>query len=195
MRIVFLAALSCLGLFAQPTPSPRFEVASVRPIPDHTPSDVSSTRGGPGTTDPGRVTLTNQNLFYLVSYAFSYTFGGESYRIIRPDWLPSAYFTVTATLPPGTTKEQYRLMMENLLIDRFHMVAHHETKPLDAYEMTIGKNGPKLTPSSAADTALAEQTLTGPLLTGTKDAKGYSQLARPGMQGVGVQILALSPSI
>jgi uncharacterized protein (TIGR03435 family) len=134
------------------------------------------------------VTLTNQNLLYLVSYAFSYTFGGESYKIVRPDWLPSAYFTVTATLPPGTTKEQYRLMMENLLIDRFHMVAHHETKPLDAYELTVGKNGPKLTPSSAADTALAEQTPTGSLLTGTKDAKGYPQLARPGMQGAGVRI-------
>lgn len=44
-------------------------------------------------------------------------------------------------------------MLRNLLGERFHLVAHHETKDFPAYNLVIYKRNPKLTPSSAEDIA------------------------------------------
>ena len=35
-------------------------------------------------------------------------------------------------------------MMQRLLAERFHLVFHKESRPAQAYELVIGKNGPKL---------------------------------------------------
>ncbi len=53
-------------------------------------------------------------------------------------------YEITATMPPGTTKEQVRLMLRNLLVERFHLAVHHEARNFPGYELTVAKDGPKL---------------------------------------------------
>jgi uncharacterized protein (TIGR03435 family) len=46
---------------------------------------------------------------------------------------------------------QIRLMLQNLLVDRFHLAIRHETKELQAYSLSIAKNGTKLKKSTATE--------------------------------------------
>jgi uncharacterized protein (TIGR03435 family) len=51
---------------------------------------------------------------------------------------------IEATIRPGATKEQVDQMLQNLLLDRFKMTLHRETRTATAYELTVVKKGPKL---------------------------------------------------
>jgi uncharacterized protein (TIGR03435 family) len=53
------------------------------------------------------------------------------------------------------TFEQRRTMFQQILAERFKLVAHHETRELPIYELTIGKNGSRLKESAADDPASA----------------------------------------
>jgi uncharacterized protein (TIGR03435 family) len=68
-------------------------------------------------------------------------------QISGPAWLNdrSAYaYRIDATLAPNTTMEQFRLMLQNLLAERFHLRLHHETKTRPGYELMVASGGPKL---------------------------------------------------
>jgi uncharacterized protein (TIGR03435 family) len=84
--------------------------------------------------------------------------GIESWdQIIGPPSLRSQKYDIVAKIPPGTTSEQFKLMLINLLTVRFHMAVHHETREFEGYELVIAKNGPKLKKSSPADSTLADE--------------------------------------
>ncbi len=51
-------------------------------------------------------------------------------------------------MPPETTKEQFRIMLQNLMGERFKLTIHRETKELPTYVLMVAKNGPKLTEST-----------------------------------------------
>lgn len=122
-------------------PKPEFEVASVKPAPPPSDNRIRITMsGGPGTPDPGRVNFEFVNLRMVLAKAY----GVKSYQISGPGLLDSERFNITAKVPPGTTKEQFALMLQNLVADRFKMTLHHEKKELQAYALLVGKSGPKL---------------------------------------------------
>jgi len=97
-------------------------------------------RGGPGTPDPTRYTTSNFPLKMLLARAY----GVKEFQVQGPSWLDSERFDIVAKIPPGTTKEQFNVMLQNLLIERFKITLHHETKELPVYTMTVGKNGSKM---------------------------------------------------
>jgi uncharacterized protein (TIGR03435 family) len=68
----------------------------------------------------------------------------KPFQIAGPDWLGSTKFQLTATVPKGATKEQYRLMLQNLLAERFKIKVHFERKEGASYALVVGKNGPKM---------------------------------------------------
>jgi uncharacterized protein (TIGR03435 family) len=79
------------------------------------------------------------------------------FQISGPDWLASEHYDIAATIPQDATPQQFYLMLQNLLAERFHLVLHHETRDIRAYELAAGKNGPKLKESvshTGADTAV-----------------------------------------
>jgi uncharacterized protein (TIGR03435 family) len=131
--------------FAQPTPS--FEVASVRP---HNPQDSNQpTRtGGPGTHDPEHYYAQGMPLRILLCTAFATADCQQ--QISGPGWIDSEKYDLAANVPPGTTKEQFQKMLQNLLTERFQLVLRQETKILSVYELVIAKNGPKLRESVEA---------------------------------------------
>jgi uncharacterized protein (TIGR03435 family) len=68
----------------------------------------------------------------------------KPFQISGPDWLGSTKFQLIATVPKGATKEQYRLMLQNLLAERFKIKVHFEKKEGTSYALVVGKNGPKM---------------------------------------------------
>jgi uncharacterized protein (TIGR03435 family) len=120
----------------------RFEVASIKPSSKQ--EILTRTTGGPGTSEPGRFTATNAELSWLVRRAYAI----QSDQLKGPAWMDTTQFDVVANVPPGTTVEQFRKMLQNLLAERFRLQAHQETRELAAYELTVAKNGPKLKPAA-----------------------------------------------
>jgi uncharacterized protein (TIGR03435 family) len=121
----------------------NFEVASVKlSAPGQNRGNLF--QGGPGTPDPGRFTVTNGVLMTVLSRAFGVQFD----QLSAPDWVGAVRIDIAATVPAGTTKDQLNLMLQNLLTERFHMTYHTGKREFPVYNLTVGKNGPKLKASA-----------------------------------------------
>jgi uncharacterized protein (TIGR03435 family) len=101
-------------------------------------------RGGPGTDDPGRIDYPQVFLVQLLTMAY----GVGQDQISGPDWLTQGQrYNVTATMRPDTTKAQFALMLQRLLVERFHLALHHEGKQISGYDLVVAQGGPKMKPS------------------------------------------------
>jgi len=151
-----------VGLAQVPGDLLTFEVASIKLNPDQ--SGQSSQKGGPETGDPGRIVASYRPLRRLLMDAY----GVRGYQIQLPGGLGSAHYDITANVPPGTTKEQARIMMRNLLLDRLRLRVHHEMKTMQVMALVPAKAGPKLRPSGSVPA-------TGTAITGDGkvDADGF----------------------
>jgi uncharacterized protein (TIGR03435 family) len=49
-------------------------------------------------------------------------------------------FDAIARIPPDSTPETRKVMLQALLAERFKLVVHNDTKPLPAYALTVGKH-------------------------------------------------------
>jgi uncharacterized protein (TIGR03435 family) len=81
-------------------------------------------------------------------YCLSYAYGVKSYQMSGPDWLRQERFDMAARGPSGTTREQLPKMMQKLLADRFGVQVRRENREIAGLALVVGKNGPKLTPST-----------------------------------------------
>lgn len=106
------------------------------------------------------MTWTNSPLRDVIVYAY----GIRADQLSAPDWLGSARYDISANVPLGSTLEQARQMLKNLLIERFRMAVHHETKYFPAYDLVIYKGKPKLTTSTAEHVAAHASTETSPTI-------------------------------
>lgn len=79
--------------------SPAFDVASVKLLPPPVSGSVSSS-GGPGTTDPGRLTRSNVTLASILVQAFQ----TQGHLITGPDWLSSERYEIIAIVPRDATR-------------------------------------------------------------------------------------------
>jgi uncharacterized protein (TIGR03435 family) len=103
---------------------------------------------------PVRVTITNAwNL--------------RDHQIVgAPDWLARDRFDIVAKEPERTfTDEQRRLMMQALLIERFKLQAHLETREMPLYNLVVlradGRLGPDLKPTAVNCAALRKERAAG----------------------------------
>lgn len=147
---VALAGFLAAGTCAQTETVPEFDVASIKPAPPPTSNMIRvMMRGGPGSEDPGRVDWSNVSLRQMITNAFNV----KDYQVQGPDWLNAERFDVTAKIPPSTTREQYRLMIQKLLADRFKLTVHHESKEHAVFALVVAKGGSKLKESDPNDTS------------------------------------------
>ena len=141
-----LLLMVCSCVYAQ-----TFEVASIRPSAPpqmgRGPGQIVrfGPSGGAESKDPTRYTCDGCNLMMLIMQAYNV----RPYQMVNaPQQMgPEGRFDLRATLAPGTTKEQQRVMLQNLLAERFGLKVHHESKEMQLYELVVAKGGPKLTPS------------------------------------------------
>jgi uncharacterized protein (TIGR03435 family) len=141
MRLIS-AALIVVCFFTSLDAQPAFEVASVRLSTGPNDGRYGSRRksGGPGTNDPGRMIVENYSIATLIMGAYDVPF----YLFSGPEWLSDIRLDITATIPPGTTKEQFLLMQQNLLATRLGLVVHREKREMQVYELMVAKGGSKL---------------------------------------------------
>ncbi len=62
-------------------------------------------------------------------------------------------FTVSARIPEGTSKVQFREMLRNLVVDRFQLKYHFQSKEIEAYDLVVAKGGVKMKESSGTPDA------------------------------------------
>lgn len=130
-----------------------FDVVSVKP---------NNTPQGPGTVN-SNVPLGPQNLFtptgglfttqnwpVLQYIVFAYKLTPQQTDSIRsqlPKWSTSDRYDIQARAAGNPTKDEYRLMMQALLTDRFKLALHRETKQQPVLALVLdkpGKLGPHL---------------------------------------------------
>lgn len=174
MRIAYAVfLLVAANALAQSPAVPHFDAASVRIADPGGRSTV--TTGGPGTDDPGRIRYTRVPMIFLLQRAFAVA----TDQVSGADWIKdpagSDLYEVTATMPANTTKEQFQLMLQGLLAERFHPAFHHETRNFSGYVLSVAKGGAKVKESTPDPNYVA------PLLHVTFNKDGTLQL--PAMRG------------
>jgi uncharacterized protein (TIGR03435 family) len=152
--------------------TPAFEAATVKV--NTFGGTRPSVRGGPGTDDAGQITYTNVLLQSVLLRAYDI----QPYQLSAPDWVTSKRYDFAAKIPPGTTKEQFAVMLQNLLAERFQMVVRHETKEMQGFDLVGGRGGPKLKASRDGDAGIAAEPFTEPP---KRNTEGFPVLDRPGL--------------
>ena len=146
--LVLASSSQPYGQAPAPTPSVRFDVASIR-------QNVSGETRAELRIEPGgRLTATNYTLFDLVRNAW----GVQPFQIVRgervPDWFERDRWDVIAKAPAEAAGQEERLvsLLQNLLADRFKMRVAREQRELPVYALVLvrtdGRLGPQLRPSS-----------------------------------------------
>jgi uncharacterized protein (TIGR03435 family) len=130
--------LFCACLCAQSSKDLIFEAASVKPVPTLTAARIRM-EGGPGTSDPTRITYANVPLKQL----FVVAYGVKQDQVSGPDWLDSDNIDISAKIAPGASRADFHMMLQNLLIERFGVVIHREQKGVSMYQLVVAKDGPK----------------------------------------------------
>jgi len=141
LHAVLIAGLAGTVLAQTTDPSSSFEVASVKAAaPQGNGRMMMGGGGGPGTRDPGRYTMTNMPLKMLLAQAYDL----KQHQVTGPAWLETEHYDIVAKVPAGATKEQMRVMLQNLLKERFKIELHREKKDQPIYILTVAKSGSKL---------------------------------------------------
>jgi uncharacterized protein (TIGR03435 family) len=187
---MLLLIFGALGALAQAPPQAAFEAASIkRSAPARIAFPVMT--GGPGTNSPERFTGRNLSLSVLIRRAYGVTW---PWNMSGPGWLDSDNYDVDATIPAGATAEQFTVMLQNLLKERFGLAAHTETREISGYELRVGSGGPKLKKADESQQSPGPPT---PGRSGNdtparliRDSDGFMVLA-PGVTGI---IFSPSPS-
>jgi uncharacterized protein (TIGR03435 family) len=133
LAILVIAVYSVSCAAQAPT---KYEVASIRRDPSgSTNTHINVTRG--------RLTITNASLKTLIRNAYdlqSFQFAGG------PSWLDGDMYDISATTGSSDdiTNDQFRVLLRNLLADRFQLKVHWETRQTNVYALVVAKNGPSL---------------------------------------------------
>lgn len=130
----------------------RFEVASIHPDdgPFKPPSFALS--ADDSFRDPQGRFHADFALPTYIQFAYKLWLTDEERKgmvAALPEWVEKQRFNMEATAPEHATKEQYRQMMQTLLMERFGLKLHFETKDKPVLAMVLvkpGVPGPKLTP-------------------------------------------------
>ena len=166
---------------AQPSGQFTFDVATVKPAAPPEPGKpmMMGIRGGPGSADPGQISA-NVTLSMLLMNAYDV----KAYQITGPPWLNMERYDIIAKVPAGATKDQVRVMWQNLLADRFGLTLHHQSKVFPVEEMEIAKAG------KLKETTLNPNTPEAQPAPGTPPPQGLQPFSPPKMDKNGVPELS-----
>jgi len=142
---VIVQALTVFGKSQQANPEghPTFEVVSVRPagplraIP-HTDGRMYHNTRPLRFTD--RTVVGTDTLMNIIQIAYS----AEDWEIDGPGWMDSLTYTISATMPPDTSREKACLMLRAMLVERFGLKFRREKREIPVYALIEAKGGFKL---------------------------------------------------
>ena len=173
MSKTFPAVLAIAASMMATAQTAEFEAASVKANRSGRPQGREQI--GPG----GRFTSTNLSLEVLIRLAYERSprsRGLEPFEVAGgPSWIRSDRFDVNATAGREVSLTELRSMLQSLLIDRFRLKAHYETRQGPVYRMALsqpGKLGPQLRRAAGACAGLASDPLRG-ITPGHAEPCGY----------------------
>jgi uncharacterized protein (TIGR03435 family) len=148
MKPLLLAVVMSIPAFSQPA----FEAASVKLAAD--PKSYRDFR-----LSPGRLVITNLTLGDLLRLAYNLL----QYQMPRkPDWIDDDGFDIVATAPDNPSRDQMVGMLQTLLVERFKLLVHWDTKEGTGYALSVGKNGPKFKEATGDNPPAIHVTHLGP---------------------------------
>lgn len=145
--VLSLASLQTVTIAQTEAAHTRFEVASVRP------SKGNVFRRGPLTVADPLIRLEGYTVFGLLMDAYHVRdFQLKLSAPVPPEDIVDRMYDIVARTPgAGTPKiEDVRVMLQNLLADRFHLQVHHETKVMPVYALTVVRESARLKASASA---------------------------------------------
>lgn len=134
---------------AQVSPSPSFEVATIRAsAPGKTPHPSLKYFSD-------RLEIRDMTLHDLIAIAYDLGYGTTDRIDGGPDWVRTQRFDVTAkedeeaahqlrSLPEDHRGAVNKQLIQDLLIERFSLKTHRESKVLTTYDLAVSRGGPKL---------------------------------------------------
>ena len=154
--------------------SPSFEVASVKP------NKSGDFRRGIGPEPGGRFGAINATLRDLVALAYGVSNADTDMLVIGgPDWIARERFDIAAKAAQALEPSQYAPLVKTMLVQRFKLEAHEETREVLAYALVRARDddafGPQLRKSdvdcdarraAAKGGAPLPQPASGPVCTG-----------------------------
>jgi uncharacterized protein (TIGR03435 family) len=186
MVTVIAVVVSMASDLAARSAADRFEVASVKPN--------RSAALNIGFDVPGsrRFTVTNAPLRDIIRFAYDV----DDTRLVGgPDWIRSERFDIVATaerdIPAWTPQGPPAVllsMVRALLVDRFHLETHRDTRELPVYALVIARSDRKLGPRasvSTVDCAAAGATRTAPQSASPGEAPVCAMRIGPGQMLLG----------
>jgi uncharacterized protein (TIGR03435 family) len=164
----FVLLVVCAGAIAQP--GPAFEVVSIKPVTRPTPEAIRDGTGRIGfNIDAARVEIVGFPLAPVIARAFRV----QLQQVDLHNFNDTQSFEIQAKLPEGATRDQVPEMLQTMLVERFKLVHHRETREYPVTVLTVGKSGTKLqrlpadTPMASSSTRLSNGgtrfTQTGPV--------------------------------
>lgn len=165
----------------------KFEIASVKPNTSDAPGI-----GGLGFA-PNGIRARNASPATLLWMAFDVQ---PDQIVDTPSWATNERFDINANISSGhifNPTTMFAPMLLNLLVDRFRLETHHETRALDVYRLVrvrADRLGPKLAPAAIDACAPPAQTDVASLRAAAKRCSGGP--SRGGISVHGMPLAALA---
>ena len=142
MKVWALTLVAFAGISLN-TMAQTFEVASIKP------AEPGARGMGMQRLDGGRVNMKNVTLRLLITMAWDIR---DHQLIGAQGWFDTEHFDILAKPESevSRTKDGNETLMEMvraLVVERFGLAFHRESKEMPIYALTVGKNGPKLAAS------------------------------------------------
>lgn len=142
---ILLCSVASAQLLHPASPMPSFDVVSVRPTnPNQDRSD--------GSVSPDSYRAERTTINQVIAYAFGLGYDKELAN--APSWTTNEHFDIQGKLDDDQVAslrklrrddrdEQMRLMVQSMLVERFHLTYHFETRELPVYLLGVAKGGLK----------------------------------------------------
>jgi uncharacterized protein (TIGR03435 family) len=116
----------------------RFEVASLKP-------SLPGARGGGIRPAEGAMRYVANN--YPIKGMIMVAYRVRADQIVGgPLWLDTDRYDMEAKAEKPSTPDELHTMLMNMLVDRMQLKFHLEQREMRRYTLTVGKDGPKMTP-------------------------------------------------
>lgn len=176
---VLLTSVLAWLTFGQETPI-TFEAASIKPSPPPHGPRIAMCSGGPATNYPLLFTCTKYSLASLIARAY------DLRRYQLPQWNSGddSTYELSARVPGGITKGQFRTMLQTLLADRFQLTYHYENRESEGFTVVVARGGPRVKETGHGLGVDVNKGETQTQRRGATDRDGYPVVAspQPGLQ-------------
>ena len=141
--LLLLAGIGLQGplwvAFAQQESLPLFEAATIKPAPPFSLEKMQSGQLHVVSIKGPQADFQFVSLSDLLVYAYRV----KPYQIFGPSWIRDGRWDIVAKLPEGASQDRVPEMLRSLLVERFKLAAHHESREMPAYQLVVDKGGTK----------------------------------------------------